>query len=181
MDFTGNTLKLIGSQVSSGNIGSQLASLNPVELVIDNYMEQDFHLPNIVTRQPTSRGTPNNDFMYREPWIYSIRGLLSSSTLSSSLDFNLGSFEGANSYLSTKFSQAMKLALGQYIFTAYTGVGIFPSLGILDLYLHRDKKRYNCLEISLVLQELMLASTSNSYTTKNNEDRPPADQGIKNG
>jgi hypothetical protein len=119
--------------------------------------------------------------MYREPWTYTIEGLLSSSTLSSSLDFNFSSFEGANSYLSTKFSQAMKLALGQYIFTAYTGVGVFPSMGILDLHINRSKSKYNCLAITLVMQELIIPSTSTSYNTRNNADRPPANQGVKNG
>lgn len=181
MDFTENTLSIKGYQLTAGNIGSQSASSNPIELVIDNYIEQYFELNNIITKQPTSRGTPGNDWMYREPWEYSVSGVLSSSTLSSSLDFNLDSFIGPNNYLSTKFNQAFSAALGQYIFFVYTGVNSYPSMGISRMKLSRKRESYNCLWIDLSLQELIIPTTSQSYNTRNNSDRPPAKQGIKNG
>lgn len=181
MDFTGNTLKIVGSQFTPGNVGVQGADSNKLELVIDNYISQKLGLENTITRQPTSRGTPSNDSIYREPAEYTISGVLSSSTLSSSLDFNISSLLGSNNYLSTKADQVFKSALGQYIFSVYTGVNFFPSMGIRELNLERRKEAYNCLWIDLVMQEIIVATTSNLYNTKNNSDRPPASQGIKNG
>lgn len=181
MDFTGNTLKIVGYQLTSGDIGNQELSSNSIELVIDNYISQDFGFSNIITKQPTSRGTPDNDWIYREPIDYSISGVLSSSTLSSSLDFNVASFLGANNYLSTKTNELFKASLGQYVFSVYAGVFNFISMGISELHLSRKRESYNCLWIDLTMQELIIPSTSNNYNTRNNSDRAPANQGIKNG
>ena len=181
MDFTGNTLKIVGYQVNAGTVGGEGSESNSIELIVDNNQSQVWGISRVLTKNPTSRGTPVADHSYRQPVMYSVKGLLSSSTLSSSLDFNLDSIVGSSNYLSTKVAQLLKASLGQYIFEVYTGLNFFPAMGVVNVSLRRSRESYNALMIDLTMQELLPASNDLPSRTKDNADRHPADQGVKHG
>lgn len=181
MNFFGSSLKIVGRQPSLGNIGNSDTSLSTFELVIDNVINQNFLNSPVVTQHPTTRGTPVTDFTYRMPWRYQIEGLVSASTLSSSLDFNVDSIFGSSNYLSTRFEKFRQALTQKYIFKVYTGVNVFDSMGIVDLQISKMRERYNCLEVMITFQELLVAKTGDLSNTKNNQDRQPVNQGVKNG
>lgn len=193
MNFSGDTIQITGYQIGVGGLPVPGSPSTPstgglpvpgsgvglpfFTLELDNSTMQQIGFDNVITQQPTTRGTPINDNIYRLPIKYQIEGLLSASTVN-------GSFSPTNllshfTFLSTRFSNVQNAALNVYIFTINTGFATFTSMGLLSCVLKQEVSAFNALRYVMTFQEAILAPSS-ANQTQNNYNRDPANRGKIN-
>ena len=177
MNFTGETIQITGVQLTIGDVSNVPNNTSTFLLVIDNAMSQQIGFSNVVTQQPTSRGTPINDNIYRLPITYRIEGLLSASTVTNTLD--VGNILNFTNYMSSSFSNIKQAALNTYLFTVSTGFSVLEGYALLSCDVRQDKEAFNALRIELVMQEAMKSPATVSQT-QSNSNREPANRGKLN-
>lgn len=179
----GNQIVISGRLITIGELDPNAVTLPAaITLSVDNALMQAINLPNVITSQPTTSGTPVNDYIFRLPILYQVEGYISKNTVSSSFYFNpnlyTGIFSGIN-YLSASFSQFQIAAQNLYIFDVNTGFAKFSSMGISNIELVQDKDAINVLKIKMNMQEAIKAP--NQPQTAQNNSRIPANRGKLNG
>lgn len=134
---------------------------------------------NIITKQPTTSGTPINDNLARQAKTWAVEGYISLSTFGSTLQF-VKNFNNSNNYLAQRIDNLEKALMNPYIFKVYGGCIVWDSMAMATCQLSQTPDKINAMKINLVMQET-IRSPGDAAQTAYNSNRDYLNRGKQNG
>lgn len=189
--FTGSLYTITAYKLSTGDLSGVEVPIDSFACDIDVPQEYSMEMYNIVTKNPTTAGTPFTDNVSPMPSDLKIKGLITAYVVRSFLDVLNIPFDIKNaltqkdSYLNSRIAQFYNILNSGYFFKVKTPFNIFNRMVLNHSRFLNTLKATNALYVELDFQDVFLSgdiqSPTQNQNSKNNVDRDPVNQGIKNG
>jgi hypothetical protein len=180
-------IQIVGRTVSAGKLSRDssdeftrdFGDTSTITINIDCCTMINMGFQNIITKQPTTSGTPINDNLARQALTWAVEGYLSTSTWGSTIQF-IENFKNSNDYLGQRINNLQKALMNPYIFKVYGGYVVLDSMAMATCQTSQSPEKINALKINLVMQET-IRSPGDAAQTAYNSNRDYLNRGKQNG